>query len=622
MKHTVITAMLLIAIFSTVFAEVDTTKVQIMKLDEVKPDMKAYGFTVFKGTKPERFEATISDIIFRPNGLESMPLIIGELSGGPRGNRMENIGVPAGASGSPVNEEQSNGLIGAVAARGIFDKDAIAYIQPIETMINDAQAFSNGASQLPIGFLNEGLTVPVHFSGPFPLSADVHTLFKQKNFYSLQSGISQSGISGLDSKEVRLQPGSSINIYLAVGDLNFFVNGTVTMIDGNSFYALGHPIFETGHTSLPISIARIVKTVPNYQFSYKIPAGDGDFIGVVDLDYRSGIKGTLGKKARMIPVSFKLRDGNNAREINCSVADVPYVTEWIISTFAYYVLQGGYQAFNMEGRSNNGSALITLQLHLSGYKKITLYPYIVTYNRETVYIQFSEYEKGLMNRILDPIAKSDLSIEKMVFNIEYTTQHDYLELDSLAFDSTTVVPGDTANLFLDLYLHNDKEKECRVNFPLVVPEGIETGKVDVHVKTGDRLIWTKLENRERISKNQALYYILSFENTNLFVKTSFTKLISDDTTAVQKDTVKVGDLFWEIVSQDKEKSVVVPVIERITPPLGSRVPVIADETLKLTVISEEQAQEQEKQMIKLEQKQKKKWWHFWRWIDFIWFWKS
>src|SRR5947207_8433732 len=97
MKH-VFTALCILAVLTVVaLASDSTSNSNLMPLDQVRPGMKGYGMTVFKGSTPERFEVEVLGTLEGvPNPRQTM--VIARL-GGPL---VDRIGVLAGMSGSPV----------------------------------------------------------------------------------------------------------------------------------------------------------------------------------------------------------------------------------------------------------------------------------------------------------------------------------------------------------------------------------------------------------------------------------------------------------------------------------------------------------------------------------------
>src|SRR6266404_1236917 len=101
----------------------------LMPLDQVRPGMKGYGMTVFRGSKPERFEVEVLGTLDgMPNPKQS--IVIAMLSG----PLVDRTGVFAGMSGSPVYIDGK--LVGAVAYAFPFAKEPIAGITPIKYMID------------------------------------------------------------------------------------------------------------------------------------------------------------------------------------------------------------------------------------------------------------------------------------------------------------------------------------------------------------------------------------------------------------------------------------------------------------------------------------------------------
>ena len=129
MKKLAIALCLLSALAGAALASTSKTTAAFMPLEDVRPGMKGHGFSVFQGTKPERFEVEILGLLEGvPNPKQS--LIIARLSG----PLVDRTSVFAGMSGSPVYIDGK--LVGAVAYSFPFSKEPIAGITPIKYMID------------------------------------------------------------------------------------------------------------------------------------------------------------------------------------------------------------------------------------------------------------------------------------------------------------------------------------------------------------------------------------------------------------------------------------------------------------------------------------------------------
>src|SRR5688572_23457683 len=118
-----------------------------MSVDEVRPGMRGYGLSVFKGTAIERFDVEVLSVLenFSPKD----DVILVRCSGA----NLEHTGSIAGMSGSPVYLTDDQGrtrMAGAFAFGWPLMKDPVGGVQPIEYMLRlhaDAGAAAPAATQ-------------------------------------------------------------------------------------------------------------------------------------------------------------------------------------------------------------------------------------------------------------------------------------------------------------------------------------------------------------------------------------------------------------------------------------------------------------------------------------------
>src|SRR5437660_2047477 len=145
---------------------------EILPLDQVRPGMQGYAYTIFAGDEVEKFDLEVIGVM--PNFLgPRQSIILVQL----KGPKVEHTGVVAGMSGSPVYLEGK--LAGALSLKlGVFTKEAIAGVTPIEDVMNPPTSGSgsvaaqlalptNATSQvgLPSGSTLEPIATPLVFSG-------------------------------------------------------------------------------------------------------------------------------------------------------------------------------------------------------------------------------------------------------------------------------------------------------------------------------------------------------------------------------------------------------------------------------------------------------------------------
>src|SRR5215510_14156391 len=104
-------------------------KTDFFPIDQVKPGMRAVGYTVFSGSEPRKFDLEILGVLKGfPNPQQNA--VLSRLLG----DELNHTGVFQGMSGSPVYIDGK--LLGAVAFGYQFAKDPIAGITPIQHMID------------------------------------------------------------------------------------------------------------------------------------------------------------------------------------------------------------------------------------------------------------------------------------------------------------------------------------------------------------------------------------------------------------------------------------------------------------------------------------------------------
>jgi hypothetical protein len=309
-------------------------KVEIMRLNEIKPGMKAIAWTVFQGTEPEPVPIEIVGRlknIWGPN----QDIIIGKMGG-----KAIRTNVAGGMSGSPV---YINGkLIGAVALRmSVFSPDAICGITPIELMleINDFDKSRPDDARTPDKVVrNREVTVPsemlpqavaagrgsnlppmqtmVPIESPLIFSGFHETTLQQFGPLFNQLGIAavQGGAAGSDIQTAKpakgwehsLNPGDTIAGVLVSGDMSVSGVGTVTYNDGKRVLAFGHPFFNLGPVDMPMAKGEVVMTLAS-AFQPNKMANSTEVVGALHQDRHSGIMGVLGEESPMIPVTMKVR---------------------------------------------------------------------------------------------------------------------------------------------------------------------------------------------------------------------------------------------------------------------------------------------------------------------------
>jgi hypothetical protein len=264
------------------------------------------------------------------------------------GDNLEKTGVIAGMSGSPVYIDEK--LIGAVAYGWPFSEEAIAGITPIASMLDirhvpaaapvpigapapagsRAQAASLVATLADRDFIPgfralverafpaaapgmgaSPLPVPLSLSPFAAADSFLSDVFSRAGFVAVPTGAATpaSGAARPLSAGVPaaspLGPGSSVATILISGDMTMAATGTVTWVDGGNVLAFGHPFLSMGPVEMPMADSEVIGVLPSMYRSFKF-ASAGKVLGSISQDRSTGILGSFGGSAAMVPVRVSI----------------------------------------------------------------------------------------------------------------------------------------------------------------------------------------------------------------------------------------------------------------------------------------------------------------------------
>ncbi len=335
-------------------------------VDEIRPGMKGYGLSVFRGTEPERFDVVVIDVLhnFRPN--QDLILI---RTPHPLLDRARGV---AGMSGSPIYLDGR--LAGAYAYGWSYGTDPVVGVTPIASMLAELKRpvrleMFPGAKPLPSRPSAKSTVPPSNerFAGlpPFRGEQQVSALstiralraqqvdmqapvglhrattpimlgglhdsvahmlakeFEPLGFMATQSSVGGSSKGGPKAFE----PGGAVAVELARGDISITGVGTVTYVDKTGrTLAFGHPMMEAGATGLPTATARVLHVMVSEFRSFKI-AESGQPLGALVQDRQPAIVIDPDIEPARIPVRVKINGAEGAPK-----------TEWRVDVASHRIL--------------------------------------------------------------------------------------------------------------------------------------------------------------------------------------------------------------------------------------------------------------------------------------------
>lgn len=552
--------LLLGLVLSFVFSAINfsQTSQEILPVNQVKPGMRGYGLTVFKGTEPGKFDAEIVEII---DGGFGEKIIVARISGGSKEYPLEETMGVAGMSGSPV---YINGKkIGAVSLLfTLFQNDSLVGITPIESMLREGSFSSLGVQMLP-------MKIPLFVSGFSNKSlAELTGCFEKQGLNFKLIPIANAGFVPGGEEDNQLKSGSSIAVVIVRGDLFLGGVGTLTHIDGKKVYAFGHPFLKIGKCDFPFYKSEIATIISSSAISFKLLKRlVGSSPGSIKWDSNSALVGVLGETAKMIPVSVELKTKEWSKNLNAEVARFQY-TPYLISLIPEAALdryfQGDISKYNFKV---HGRVLI------KGMPEIRI---------DDIFAGFGDFVNKVEGEVLGPLFNSSFpfEIEEVKFDIELSDKEEFVlekvwlskndKIDETDKElSDNAYPGEVVYLKVILRKAESSER-FKGLLAIPIPENCPAGRVEVVVEDGSAFeSKKKTEKTIKHVKNleELIEFInkkLQFKNKQLFVQVVLPEpeelenqkesreTINQETKTEIEKVKKVQWRDWEMMTEDEK----------------------------------------------------------------------
>ncbi len=487
-------------------ADALTNRPDILPVSALKPKMKGYGLTVFEGTKPERFEVEIIDVLdnFRPR----QDLILVKT----KHPRLEVAKVVAGMSGSPVYIDGK--MIGAYAYGWTFGKEPVAGVTPIRNMLDDLvrplppSIHGFPLQPLPAATASRPAKTarampPASSRGAFvgaPQEYDVRTHSKQlaqsrDNALStgsaplapvstpvLVGGMTPGAIAamrdvlsplGLEPMQAggggateadapkRYVDGGAIGVQMVRGDMSAMGIGTVTRVEGDRLVAFGHPMMNVGVTAMPTAIGRILWFMATQMRSFKIGTAVRP-VGTLVNDRTASIVVSQDLQPPIVPVSLQLagEPGAAFTKWNFEVAHDKFMTP----AFLGVALGSALEAAAAERRDVTWTA--TGKLKVAGGPEVTILDYGAS---ETGTPQVPEMMRSNLVRGAGAILNNPwqpVLIESVDFDIDLVFGQDLLRLRGAEILNPELDPGEAARIRLTLETFDGPQQTRIISVPV------------------------------------------------------------------------------------------------------------------------------------------------------------
>jgi hypothetical protein len=523
-------------------------------IEQVRPGMRATGYTVFVGSEPKPFELEILGVLKGfPNPQQSA--VLAKLLG----DDLKHTGVFQGMSGSPVYIDGK--LLGAVAFGYLFAKDPIAGITPIQHMIevfeqkqggekNDkkdqhevgqprsvsfseiavnekspefaefvksldgaSRASAQAVSAPSAGQVLTPIATPLAITGVAPeVVARFAPLFQAWGFAPVAGVAGAAEITQLKKADANtLKPGSTIVVPLVRGDYSLAAAGTVTYRDGDRIYAFGHPFLQLGVSEFPMHEGEVVTVMSSAASSFKMSYPTA-MVGTMRGDRSTGIFGELGVAPRMIPVEINMKTSRGASQ--------SYNFEVVADRFLTPLLM---QLTVLSTITTTERTLGDSTLQLRGRIKLKDQQEINLENRLSVSLNAPMAAALAISQPISVLFNSgfkELQFEKLTYDIISRDARSNGQLDRLWINRTEVRPGEKVEV--QAFARTEGGGEFVERIQIEIPKDAPLGQLQILVGDGNALQMSEpragftpksidqlVREMNRVRKSDRLYVRLS-----------------------------------------------------------------------------------------------------------------
>ncbi|MCA9602954.1 MAG: hypothetical protein KC417_13055 [Myxococcales bacterium] len=492
-------------------------------VDQIHPGMKGYGFTVFRGTKPERFDVEVIDVLhdFRPD----QPLIVVRTSH----PILEHAKLVAGMSGSPIYIDGK--LAGAYAYGWSFSRDPIAGVTPIANMRAEvkravrADAFPGAVPLAALGARTRAVNPrapryaglePFLGNDPFDALDATRAYAKRANFGGTGAGpvrastpvlvsgmtdaaaallqreldplglvvLQGSGGQGKPNPGAHFVDGGGIAVQLLRGDVNMVGVGTVTEVTGSRLSAFGHPMLNAGQVGLPTATARVIHILASENRSFKIAEAETP-LGTLVQDRQAAIVVDTNLKPATVPVRITLHgiDGAPRSEWRMEAASHRVLTPMVI----FSGMANAINATASDVADVTFRARTMVDIDGIGPVRVTDHGFVQSGLTDTSALSRLRAFPLVEAAFANPFEASRVKSVEIDFDV--TFDRNYLEVADASVDAQEVDPGETIALHVLVRAYGGREQVRTLK--LRIPEQAAGEEIELRVEPGNKVQLTE-----------------------------------------------------------------------------------------------------------------------------------
>jgi len=475
--------------------------VDIMQLKDVKIGMRGLGKTVIQGRKIETFEVEVLGILSNNKVNENLLINGKSILVKVSGDVIRRAGgIAAGMSGSPVYIDGK--LVGGISSGWIMTDHTVGLVTPIEEMLEiwsypelacvpDSPRYWQLESPVKIGdktfsavwevacdqpdsliqpaadeLVMRQAAAEVYVDGLGGRAAEVlKSKMKRSNIKVAQKDMPGSNSGDLSDEKIEpasYEPGSSIGIQLARGDINLTTLGTLTHRSEHRILALAHPFLKKGSVALLMTGAYIHHSFSSVEMPFKIGMPT-EMLGIITQDREKGISGEIGRFPEMVPVQIDVLDKNLqvTRSINYQIVRDPAVFSMVLESTLVQALEG------VIDRAGAGTALMGISLdcaNTSGEQ--------YNFRRENMFYSRTDIVQSLIaevSSLIEMVTESEIEEvmpTRLLLKIEVEKRRRTLSIEKVEIKNAQVAGGGVLDVEITLRPFREEKFIRKVKIPI------------------------------------------------------------------------------------------------------------------------------------------------------------
>lgn len=482
-KNKILLPLTVLLIFFFISLPVASDNMSTMTYEELEIGDTGYGRTVFSGIEVEEFDFEIIDLMrnYEPGRNFILVKLEGEKID-------ESNGVASGMSGSPLFIDDK--IIGAIAYGWFQGENRYVLATPIEEMLEILES----GEEYEFGDMEDlpELKTPIMISGISGrsldrLKTDLNS-YMSADFKVIPGGDDTD--KDPDSKyPPQLQPGSSVAVQMARGDINLASIGTLTYLNDSDILAFGHPFTNRGEVNFFLSQARISQIIPGKE-PFKLGSPIGRPLGMVRQDRGAGIGGKLDVFPEVVPFGVDINDHIRDKETDIDVQlinDEALLTS-LVPTIALQSIDTGLD------RIGSGLARTKIEIIGNNLPGFSIERKNIFYSRDDIASR-SLVELQELIKIINQNSFKDVNLIDINFTVDVDDTVEVALIEELEIkNEEKIYPGD--DLDIKVALRPYRQESFEFEFTLSLPEDIEPGPTSMSVISGDGFGYYNYNNNE------------------------------------------------------------------------------------------------------------------------------